>query len=185
MAYPDYGQLFVCPKCGNIGAIFVLKVSGLKIVIKQKCPKHGARAIVFPFMQKDLLIPHVRDALFRCFKCGQPAPVGLTKITGPYTLIKCNCPTHGTNLPFQKIWSSMYIEIAGQLPLVQDFQPSQIQQPELKQPELVQLEQIEFKQPKSEQLQSSSADGRKFCPNCGSHLMGTEKFCGICGEEIG
>ncbi|HEY0088262.1 MAG TPA: hypothetical protein VGB37_05425, partial [Candidatus Lokiarchaeia archaeon] len=85
MAYPDYGQLLLCPKCGTVGAIFVLKVAGLKIVIKQKCPKHGARAIVFPFMQKDLLVPHLREAIFRCFKCGQPASVESTKITGPYT----------------------------------------------------------------------------------------------------
>jgi hypothetical protein len=179
MAYPDYGQLLVCPKCGNIGAIYVLKVAGLKIVIKQKCPKHGGRSVVFPFMQKDYLIPHVRDAVFRCFKCGQPAPVGLTKIEGPWTLIKCNCPTHGTKLPFQKIWSSMYIEIAGQLPIGQDFQ-----QPQVQQPEKVQLEQTEFVQHKFEQPQSNSENGKKFCPNCGSLLMGTEKFCGICGEEI-
>ena len=185
MANPDYGQLLLCPKCGNVGAIFVLKVAGLKIVIKQKCPKHGERATEFPFMQKDLLIPHLHDAIFRCFKCGQPAPVGLTKIDGPWTLIKCNCPTHGTKLPFQKIWSSLYIEIEGQLPIEQDFQQPQTQQPELKQPEKIQLKQIEFEQPKSEQRQSNSANGKKFCPNCGSLLMGNEKFCGICGEEIG
>jgi len=184
MANPDYGQLLLCPKCGAIGAIFVLKVAGLKIVIKQKCPKHGARAIFFPFMQKDLLIPHIQEALFRCFKCGQPSPVEETKIQGPWTLIKCNCATHGTKLPFQKIWSSLYIEITGQLPIVRDFEQPEIQQPELKQPEKIQLEQIQFKEPKSEQFQSTLVDGKKFCPNCGSHLMGTEKFCGICGEEI-
>ena len=184
MTYPDYGQLLICPRCGNIGAIILLKVAGMTIVIKQKCPSHGTRVIKFPFMQKDYLIPHIRDAVFRCFKCGQPASVGLTKIQGPWTLIKCNCPTHGTNLPYQKIWSSMYIEIAGQIPIVQEFVKPEIQQPEFKRPEKVQLEQTEFIQSKSEQQKSNLENEKKFCPNCGSLLMGTEKFCGICGEEL-
>ena len=41
----DYNKLFSCSKCGNIRAIFFLKVAGSKIIIKQKCQKHGVKVI--------------------------------------------------------------------------------------------------------------------------------------------
>ena len=49
----DYSRAFSCPKCGEIGNIYLVKVAGSKIVIKQRCPVHGGRAFKIPLKDKD------------------------------------------------------------------------------------------------------------------------------------
>ena len=164
MSQLDYSKMFSCPKCGTMGAIFLVKLAGTKMIIKQRCPTHGGRVIKLPLMQKDLVIPYIRNAVFRCFKCGQEAAVHSMRVAGPWTIIKCNCPTHANKLPNQKIWSTVYTEItrAAEPPAAQ-VQPSQVQ---------------------PSQPQPASSEEQMFCPNCGTPIGGTEKFCGDCGTEI-
>ena len=113
MSQLDYSHMFTCPRCGTMGAIFFLKLAGTRMIIKQRCPTHGGRVIKLPLLQKDLVMPYIRNAVFKCFKCGQDAAVHSMKIAGPWTIIKCTCPTHANKLPNQKIWSTIYNEIAS------------------------------------------------------------------------
>ena len=171
MAYLNYNQVFSCPRCGAIGALFVVKVAGAYIVFKQRCPTHGARSFKLPLMEKNGYLPQVQDTVFRCFKCGQPATVDRMKISGPWTLVRCICPNHGNKLPFQKIWSSIYAEVANMgAPVPQPIIPKSIEP--------------EPAAPVSEEPEPISNEEKKFCPNCGTPMEGTERFCGSCGEEI-
>jgi len=156
MAQSEDSNFFSCPKCGNIGTITFLKADGNKIILKQKCPKHGERSFNIPLMQKDRYISHFRNGIFRCYQCGQEATVESTKASGPWMSVKCTCPTHGNKLPLQKIWSTIYADISiKEAPAPQPVQP----QPTLN-------------------------DEKKFCPNCGTSTNGTEKYCDACGSEI-
>ena len=156
MEHQDYNKMLSCPRCGDVGAIYLLKVAGDKLIIKQRCPKHGGRSFKLPLMEKNILIPHIRNAIFRCFKCGQEAKADLIKESGPWTLIRCDCPTHGNKLPFQKIWSVIYTEISSE-PVVQS-QPAQ--------------------------PQPIPSEENMFCPDCGMPMEGSQRFCGSCGAEV-
>lgn len=156
MAQSEDSKIFSCPKCGNIGTITFLKADGNKIILKQKCPKHGERSFNIPLMQKDRYISHFRDGVFRCYKCGQEAIVESAKASGPWMLVQCACSTHGKKLPLQKIWSTIYADISKkEVPAPQPVQP----QPALN-------------------------NEKKFCPNCGMQMNETEKYCDACGSEI-
>ncbi len=161
MTQSDYNKLLNCPRCGALGAIYLLKLAGPKIIVKQRCPEHGGRSYKIPLTQKDLFIPYVQNAIFRCYKCGQEAPIDHVKVSGPWTLIKCSCPTHGKKLPYQKIWTTVYDEISSNVSATP---------------------QSEYSQP--EQLQPTPSEEKKFCPNCGTELEEIGKFCGACGAEV-
>ena len=161
----NYNKLFSCPRCGNSGVIFLVKVAGTLVIIKQKCPKHGARSFNLPLLQEDLYIDTIRNGVFRCFKCGQEATVDQVKTKGPWALVKCACPTHGNKLPFQKISSIIYNRISG--PEVAIAQPAET------------AETAETAEPESTPSESAS-----FCPNCGEAIEGKEKYCGTCGAEL-
>ena len=167
MSHLDYISMFSCPRCGTMGAIFLLKMAGTKMIIKQRCPTHGARAIKIPLIQKDLVIPYIRSAVFKCFKCGQDATPKIVKIAGPWTIIKCTCPTHGNKVPNQKIWSTIYNEIASK-----SVTPAAA-------PVAIPAAQVQPAQP-----EPASSGQKMFCPNCGTPMDGSEKFCGDCGAEI-
>ena len=169
MAQMDDSKLFSCPKCGAQGAIIFLKAEGNKFIVKQKCPNHGVRSFNIPLMQKNRFIPHFRDGAFRCYQCGQEAKVVSSKASGPWMLIKRTCPTHGIKGPLLKIWSTIYTDI------------SEISNKEAPAPQSVQPEPI---QPQSIQPQPAPSDEKKFCPNCGTPLSGTDKHCDACGSEI-
>ncbi|MFX1394507.1 MAG: zinc-ribbon domain-containing protein [Promethearchaeota archaeon] len=171
MANLDYSQVFSCPRCGYKGAIYIVKIAGANIVFKQRCPTHGGRSFKLPLVQKDLYLPQVHDGIFRCFKCGQPATVDSMRISGPWALIRCLCANHGNKLPYQKIWSSIYTEVANM--------GATIPQAKIPQPEPLKSS-ISI----SEESESISSEEKKFCPNCGTPLDGSERFCGSCGEEI-
>ncbi len=151
----NYSQLFKCPRCGMIGAIYVVKVAGNRIIIKQRCPKHGGRSFKVPLIEKDNFNHLIRDNISRCYKCGQDAIINFIKPSGPWTLIKCSCPTHGT-MPVQKIWSSIYSEISR-------------------------TGIIEQQPPQSQPVES---DEKMFCSSCGASIKSTEKFCGNCGVKV-
>ena len=53
MSKIDYGRVFSCPRCGIQGSIYVLKVSGALIIIKQRCPQHGGKAFKLPLAQRN------------------------------------------------------------------------------------------------------------------------------------
>jgi transcription elongation factor Elf1 len=165
MAEIDYSKMFSCPRCGAQGAIYLLKVAGSKVVVKQRCPVHGGRSFTFPLVQKDALIPEIERNIFRCYKCGQEATVNNMKISGPWTLIKCSCPTHGFKLPWQKIWSTVYNEMARK-----SDEKAQLTQP---------VAPVKAEAPEPEPIEK-----KEFCPDCGAELTGLEKFCGTCGTKL-
>ena len=156
----DYNQIFSCPKCGTSGNIYLVKVSGNKIVMKQRCPEHGGRSFTVPLKEKDSYIHLIQENVFRCYKCGQEAEQSFIKVSGPWSLSKSKCPIHGAVVT-QKIWSSIYNEISSVgavTPQLTQSQPSQI--------ETVPSEEL------------------KFCPSCGDPLTGVGSFCGTCGSKL-
>ncbi len=169
MSHIDYSTIFSCPRCGTMGAIFLVKLAGTQMIIKQRCPTHGGRTIKLPLMQKDLVMPYIRNSVFKCFKCGQDATPNLIKIAGPWTIIKCTCPIHGNKVPNQKIWSTIYAEITS-MPGTPAPAPAPVATP---------AAQVQPAQP-----EPASSGNKMFCPNCGTPMDGSEKFCGDCGTEI-
>ena len=167
MSQLDYSHMFTCPRCGIMGAIFLVKLAGSQMIIKQRCPTHGGRVIKLPLLQKDLVLPYIRNAVFKCFKCGQDASIYSVKIAGPWTIIKCNCPTHANKVPNQKIWSTIYAEITS---MPGTPAPAPVATP---------AAQVQPAQP-----EPASSGNKMFCPNCGTPMDGSEKFCGDCGTEI-
>ncbi|MHA2429686.1 MAG: zinc-ribbon domain-containing protein [Promethearchaeota archaeon] len=161
MTQQDYSKKFSCPQCGTVGAIYLLKVTGSQMLIKQNCPTHGARKYVVPLMQKDEFMPYIHDAVFRCFKCGQEAVVDHVKVKGPWSLIRCTCPTHKNKLPVYKIWSSVYNEISSK-----------------------ELETQPPTEPEPAESEPTIGERKEYCPHCGTPLRGVEKFCGACGAEL-
>ena len=160
----DYKKAFSCPRCGAVGSIYLVKVAGSKIVVKQRCPVHGARAFKVNSRDKDQYIDFIKDGVFRCYKCGQEAIQSYMRVSSPWTLIKTSCPTHGA-ITTKKIWSTIYNEIADQG--VVEPQPSQ--------PE------VEAGPP---EVATISSEENKFCPNCGAHLTEAGNFCGECGSKL-
>ena len=167
MEYMNYDKLFSCPTCGAISTIYLLKVVtgsfGSKIIFKQRCPTHGAISFTLPLKDKDRFIQNIQSGVFRCYQCGQEVPIDHAKAKGPWMLIKGACPTHGPKLPYQKIWGTIYNEIAGlEVPTSQ--------------PEPVSTE--------PEPIEPALSEEFSYCPNCGASLQVGAKFCGECGVEL-
>jgi len=156
----DYSRAFSCPKCGEIGNIYLVKVAGNKIIIKQRCPVHGGRAFKIPLKDKDKYIHFIRDGVFRCYKCGQEAEQSYIRNSAPWAIIKTSCPTHGA-ITTQKIWGSILNEISNK--------GAETQQPA---------------QPQPSQIETMPSEENKFCPNCGAHLTETGSFCAECGSKL-
>lgn len=110
LSQADLVNLFSCPKCGTIGAIYFVKPVKDQLLVKQKCPYHGGRLFKLPIRLKDDSISHFQDAIFRCLKCGQRATSFHVKYSLPWALITVDCPTHG--LKTYKIWYTVYSEIS-------------------------------------------------------------------------
>ena len=113
MSQSDLVNMFTCSGCGSILTTYLIKSVKDQILVKQKCPNHLEKVLRIPLRLKDQCISHFRDTVFRCYKCGQEATVGQVKISGPWTLIKLSCPTHGNKIPTHKIWSSVYSDISN------------------------------------------------------------------------
>lgn len=150
----DYSKMFSCPKCGAVGNIYLVKVAGNKVIVKQRCPTHGGRAFKILLKDKDNYINLIQDGVFRCYKCGQAAKQSYMRVSTPWTLIKTSCPTHGA-ITTQKIWSTIYNEISSK--------------------------EIKPKPPKTEPI---PIEENKFCPNCGASLTDAGSFCGECGSKL-
>ena len=112
MSQSDLAKMFTCPECGSIVATHLIKLEKDQILVKQNCRIHLVKVLRIPLRLKDQCISHFRDTVFRCYKCGQEATVDFVKLSGPWTLIKLSCPTHGNKIPTHKIWSSVYSDIS-------------------------------------------------------------------------
>jgi hypothetical protein len=156
----DYNKTFSCPKCGEIGNIYLVKVAGSKVIVKQRCPVHGGRAFKVPLKDKDKYIHLIQNAVFRCYKCGQEAEQSYMRETAPWTLVKTSCPTHGA-ITTQKIWGSIYNEISNKGDVTQ-----------------------QSAQPQPSQIETMPVEDNKFCPNCGAELVDEGRFCGECGSKL-
>ena len=154
----DYNKTFSCPKCGAVGNIYLVKVAGNKVIVKQRCPVHGGRAFKIPLKDKDKYINLIQDGVFRCYKCGQAAEQSYMRNSAPWTLIKTSCPTHGA-ITTQKIWGTIYDEISNKT----TPQPAQTE---------------------SSQVETIPIEENKFCPNCGAPLTETGSFCAECGSKL-
>lgn len=169
MAEYDYKKAFSCPRCGAVGNIYLVKVAGSKVIVKQRCPEHGGRQFKVNIKDKDQYINLIKDGIFRCYKCGQAAEQSYMRVSAPWTLIKTKCPTHGA-ITTQKIWSTVYDEISEGATKPQPTQP----EPELD------------TKPESEVTHEEvmSSEDNKFCPNCGAPLTDAGNFCGECGSKL-
>jgi len=165
----DYNKTFSCPKCGAVGNIYLVKVAGNKVIVKQRCPTHGGRAFKLLLKDKDNYINLIQDGIFRCYKCGQKAEQSYMRVSKPWTLIKTSCPTHGA-ITTQKIWSTIYNDISskGATSPTPQTEPSQTKPP---QTEPFKTEPIPIEE-------------KTFCPNCGAPLTDAGRFCGECGSQL-
>ena len=114
MSETDLVKMFECPVSGSKSAVQMIKLVKDQILVKQSCPPNKVRLLRIPLRLKDQSIPYFRDAIFRCFKCGQEAAVDFVKISGPWTLLTLSCPTHGYKQPTHKIWSLIYSDITNE-----------------------------------------------------------------------
>ncbi|MFX1453363.1 MAG: hypothetical protein ACFFCM_21190 [Promethearchaeota archaeon] len=128
-----YDTQFSCKKCANILSLLVVKMGGDKLVIKGRCSTHGGQVIKLPVAELNQYINNIQKGVFRCYKCGAEAKLDHTKVSGPWNLVRMVCPTHSNNLPYQKIWSSIYSQIQQPLEAV----PPKIIQAEPPQPKVV------------------------------------------------
>lgn len=108
----DIINLFECSTCGMKGATHLIKIAKDQILVKQRCPTHGGRLFRLPFRLIKDIIPYIRDAMYRCYKCAQSTTVDHAKVSGRWMLIKMSCSIHKTDLPYYKIWDSVYSDIA-------------------------------------------------------------------------
>jgi len=113
MSQSDLAKMFDCPSSGYKGVVHLIKLVKNQILVKQSCPPYRARLLRIPLRLKDQCVSYFRDTVFRCYKCGQEATVDHVKFSGPWTLVKLSCPTHGNNIPYHKIWSTVYSDISN------------------------------------------------------------------------
>ena len=159
----NYSTTLNCVSCGKLGTILVLKVIGPEIFIKQKCPNHRVVTYTIDLFQRDLFLPTIRRAIYRCYKCGEDATINLIKTSGHFTVVKAKCPKGHFGLPYQKIWSTIFAELSDEVHTT----------PFSSQPAFI------------EKTPAKSSGNINFCPNCGSRISSTEeKFCGNCGVGI-
>jgi hypothetical protein len=171
MEHNPYKKKISCPVCGNVGTIHVLKVIGNEILIKQKCPIHGTQVYTIPYGQRHQFLPYIKDAVFRCYVCGQKANATFSHVKGPWTLLKSYCTNHEhlqkplsynfkLKMNVQKIWTSIYKEFLTETKVKTT---PQVPQPQVEKP--------------------IKTETKKFCHNCGAQLEEEGNFCGECGEK--
>ncbi|MHA2123279.1 MAG: hypothetical protein ACW990_18935, partial [Promethearchaeota archaeon] len=129
----DLIELFEHSTDGTHGIIKYIKLEKDQILVRQKSTDPKKRLLRIPIRFKDQCIPHFRKNVFRCFKCGKESTIDHMKHSGPFTLVKLSCPTHGTDIPHHKIWSSIYDEISKEeTSATQSIQPKPISSEKIK-----------------------------------------------------
>jgi len=173
----DYERVFRCPTCGSLGAIYLAKVNGPQVIIKQRCPEHGGRVFKLPLKELDSYINLILDGIYRCYTCGGPALPGPIQYSGPYAVINSVCQNTNRGQKTQKIWSTIFLDAIKNQPERPDLIEKQIGEKE---------KEIEIKEPEpeSKEVEEPISEKLKICPNCGTELEGNEKFCGICGFKL-
>ena len=160
-----YSHLFRCARCNSTGIIFLLKYTSHNIIVKTKCIYHGKKSFVIPIKSLKILLPVIKDSIFRCWKCGERTTIDTIKTDKTWTLIKGYCETHKNALPIQKISTNVYNMLQAldaPRPIVEDSKGSSA----LEAPE------------DNENLTV------RYCANCGSNIDPNEKVCKLCGAAI-
>ncbi|MBD3212473.1 MAG: hypothetical protein GF311_07680 [Candidatus Lokiarchaeota archaeon] len=157
MSSEKYKKELLCPECGSIGAIYVLKVIKDKTILKQRCPDHGSRKYKLPLNVLKDLYPEIIDAIYRCYYCGDKINPNHIKQSDPWTLVKGDCEIHGKKLPYQKIWASVYSD----------------------------LKDIEI-HPKDEEENHKESLEMVNCPNCGTEFKKKpdQDYCEFCLKKV-
>jgi hypothetical protein len=150
MTQIDYSHLFRCPKCNLMGAIYLLKYTPKKLIIKQNCPIHGKRAFVLPLKYVENLMPLIQDSIFRCYKCGKRTRIDNINSSRQWTSIRGECEEHGNSLPYQKISMMFYKELNT-----------------LEEPKPILNEQKMYCRECGSQIQAD----QKFCNLCGAAIL--------------
>jgi hypothetical protein len=193
MSFNEYQKIFSCPKCGTQGAIFLLKIDGSQIIIKQRCPQHGGRKFKIPFVNKNVYIDLISNGIFRCSQCGVRAEAYRVEFKGPWTILICYCPSHKNSVKTQKIWTPLFLEAAtlhyqnisypeNNKSSQSNNKNSEVDFTKLEAPkkQKSQIESINTKTPEGEPPKKEIL----ICPDCGKPLEGKEKYCANCGSEV-
>jgi len=182
----NYDHFFRCTKCQKRGAIFLLKVNNNQIIIKQRCPQHGAKSFKVPLTKLADYIEFIKDSMFRCYKCGEKTTLQNIKFSGPWALLKGYCPTHKDGLPVQKIWSAIYIT-ATEIDIgnIKNIIISENQEEyQHKENNINNYHSKSLGNTKNVSNPESSIPEIKFCVNCGTKIRGEERYCSVCGSKI-
>jgi len=202
MSQSDLVNMFTCSGCGSILTTYLIKSVKDQILVKQKCPNHLEKVLKIPLRLKDQYISHFRDTVFRCYKCGQEAMVDRVILSGPWTLIKLSCPTHGNKIPTHKIWSSIFHEISNEGSPIKSAEESERQIDSISQSALVNMftcsgcgsilttyliksvkDQILVKQKCPNHLEKVLRIPLRLKDQCISHFRDTVFRCYKCGQE--
>lgn len=125
------------------------------IIIKAKCPKHGAFKEKLNAFYKESWADDFAMGVIRCMKCESLGDVVVLQEKGQWLIFKIDCPVHGLT-DTKKIVASLYF-IANQVL------------------ERGSYEKVAYEQPPNVYT---------MCPTCGHIVAPGNKFCEVCGTSV-